>query len=90
MSSSVRVSGINSNHEGPTQWLQQSQEILSVFGLGSVRPTLQEYVYILRLKHNDNSINGTNVNFSTDFLLFAEPFTFGGDTATHGTIPGPV
>ena len=68
--------------------LQQSQEILTGFSLGSLRPKLQEYVYILILKHDDNSINWTNLNVSTD--LFAEPFTFGGDTATHGTIPGPV
>ena len=54
---SVRVSGTKSNPESPTQWLQQSQEILSVFDLGSPRPKLQEYVYILILKHNDNSIN---------------------------------
>lgn len=87
---SVRESGIKSNHEGPTQWLRQSQEILSVFGLGSLRPKLQEYVYILVLKQDDNTINWTNLNVSMDFLLFAEPFTFGGDTATHGTIPGPV
>lgn len=58
MSSSVRGSGIKVN-----EWLLQSQEIFSVFGLDSLRPKLQEYGNILILKQDDGSFNWTNFMF---------------------------
>lgn len=58
MSSSVRGSGIKVN-----EWRLQSQEILSVFGLDSLRPKLQEYGNILILKKDDGSCNWTNFMF---------------------------
>lgn len=51
MSYSVRVSGIKVN-----EWLQQSQEILSVVGLDCLRPKLQEHGNILILKQGDSSV----------------------------------
>lgn len=53
-----------------------------------LRQKLQECVYVLILKQGDGSINWTNLNVSVN--LFAEPFAFGGDTATPDTISSPV